>query len=337
MYYDAKKKLWRETVSINGQKKVFSGKTKQDALLKIVRFKDEAKKSILFDSVAEQWYEEKWEKLRFGSWSSYNACYRRILEQFGERSIEEIKPKDVQAYLNHLGEDFAMKTVANHKTVLTQIFDYAIVEIGMDMYNPCDRVKLPQGLRKSKRNNLTTEEVKVIQSGNLTDFQLAYLILYTGCRCGEAIALQMKDVDMKKDVIHITKSIRHHGNQPVMQQTKTVNSIRTIPLLKPLKLRLKQLNLSQEEFIVSGEKPLTKSALDKRWKKWCRDNGISIDRHTIRHQYATILYESGVDAKTAQELLGHAQIATTMDIYTHLSESQKQKARIQLETYLANA
>ncbi|MBL2317222.1 site-specific integrase, partial [Klebsiella pneumoniae] len=58
--------------------------------------------------------------------------------------------------------------------------------------------------------------------------------------------------------------------------------------------------------------------------------------HSIRHQYATTLYEAGIDAKTAQDLLGHAQIATTMDIYTHISEEKKLKDFMKLATYVAN-
>ena len=337
MYYDQKKKLWRESLLVNGKKKIFSGKTKQDALMKILQYKEAEKDKLLFRFVAEEWYGDKWEKLRFGSWSAYFACYNRIVEKFGDKPIDGIKPKEIQTYLNELGETFAMKTVANHKTVLTQIFDFAIVNLGMEIWNPCDRVKLPSGLRKSRRNNLSAEEVKAIQETNLTDFQLAPLILYTGMRCGEAIALKWKDIDWKNNTITISKAIRHRGNQPEICPPKTENAIRQIPLLQPLKDRLRHFKVFPDDYVVSGASPLTKSALDKRWKKWCKQYGVQFDRHSIRHQYATILFESGVDAKTAQELLGHAQIATTMDIYTHLSDKQKSKARIQLESYLANA
>lgn len=149
--------------------------------------------------------------------------------------------------------------------------------------------------------------------------------------------MQWKDIDWKNNTITISKAIRHRGNAPEICPPKTENSVRQIPLLKPLKDRLRHFKVFPDDYVIGGKSPLTKSALDKRWKKWCKDKNIRIDRHQIRHQYATILFESGVDAKTAQELLGHAKIATTMDIYTHLSDKQKNKARIQLESYLARA
>lgn len=335
MYRD-KKGIYRETVYINGKRKVFSGKTKKDALLKMALFNIQQKDSLSFETVAEMWKEDNWEKLKFGSYRTYKPCLDRAVLKFGKTAIDKIKPVEVQTWLRDLGQQYAHKTVANHKSIVSQVCDYAIVNLGVDMWNPCDRVKLPSGLKKGTRNALSHEERQAILSTTKNELQLAFLILFTGCRLGEALALQMKDVDMKKNEIHISKSVAFHGNQPVIQSTKTENGIRTVPLLPPLKERLQELKLPTEAFIVSGEKPMTKSALYRRWEKFCKDKGISIDRHSIRHQYATTLYEAGIEPKSAQELLGHAQISTTMDIYTHISEEKKLKDYVKLATYVAN-
>lgn len=68
-------------------------------------------------------------------------------------------------------------------------------------------------------------------------------------------------------------------------------------------------------------------------ESYCKKKNISIDRHTIRHEYASILYEAGIDVKEAQQLLGHAQISTTMDIYTHISESKMKQDFMILANY----
>ncbi len=333
MYRD-KKGLFRESVMIDGKRKVFSGKTKKDVLLKIAAYNIKQKDSLSFKNVAEMWKETNWDRLKFGSYRTYSPCLDRAIERFGHIDIDKIKPIEIQAWLKELGEKYAFKTVGNHKSIVSQICDYAIVNLGVEMWNPCDRVKMPQGLRKSNRNALTEEERRAVLSTTPEEFQLGFLILFTGCRCGEAIALQMRDVDFENNLIHITKAVTHHGNQPFFSSTKTENGIRTVPLLPPLRQRLEELHLPEDAFIVSGEKPLTKSALDKRWKKFCKEKGISIDRHSIRHQYATTLFEAGIDAKTAQDLLGHAQISTTMDIYTHISEQKRLRDFIQLATYV---
>ena len=335
MYKD-KKGLWRETLYINGKRKTFSAKTKKDVMLKIAQFDIKQKEALTLQYVAESWQEENWEKLRFGSLRTYAPCLKRIIDKFGSKNIDEIKPKDVQLWLKELGTQYAHKTVSNHKCILSQIFDYAIVSMNMDLYNPCDRVKLPQGLKKGTREALSDKERQAILSTTKDEFQLGFIILFTGCRLGEALALQLKDVDFKENVIHITKSVGFHGNQPTINPPKTKTSVRDVPLLQPLKDRLKELKLNKDDYLVSGEKPLTKSILYRRWDKFCKDKGISIDRHSIRHQYATTLYEAGVDMKSAQELLGHAQISTTMDIYTHISDAKMRQNYIRLANFIEN-
>lgn len=324
MYKDSRG-LYREMVVINGKRKFFSGKTKKDVALKMMQFRIEQKEQMTVQGVIEIWKESNWERLRFGSLRTYEPCLKRIIDKFGNRDISSIKTIEVQSWLKELGDQYAFKTVSNHKSLLSQICDFAIVNLGIEMQNPCDRAKLPSGLKKGTREALSDIERRAILSTSKDEFQLGYLILYTGCRLGEALALQMRDIDMKKDLIYITKSVAFHGNKPQIQSPKTKNSVRTVPLLPPLKSRLKELRLPQDAFIVSGEKPLTKSALYRRWETFCKSKGIHIDRHSIRHQFATTLYDAGIDAKSAQDLLGHAQIATTMDIYTHISEEKRKK------------
>lgn len=333
MYKD-KKGLFRETVMIDGKRKVFSGKTKKDVMLKIMQFNIQQKDRLKLSYVADLWKEENWDRLRFGSFRTYSPCLERIIAKFGDRDLEDIKPKEIQLWLKDLGQTYAQKTVSNHKCLLSQIYDFAIVNLNRDIYNPCDRVKVPSGLRKSTRNALSDIERQAILSTTKDDFQLGFIILFTGARLGEALALQKRDVDFRNNIIHITKSVGFHGNQPFINEPKTKSGNRVVPLLPQLKERLKELNLKDDDFIVSGEKPLTKSILARRWDKFCKEKGIQIDRHSIRHQYATTLYEAGIDAKSAQELLGHAQIQTTMDIYTHISESKLRQDFIKLANYI---
>ena len=233
MYKD-KRGLWRESVTINGIRKTFSGKTKKDVVLTMASFRIEAMKPVTFSDAADGWEEANWDRLRFGSYRTYMPCLRRALERFGSRDLNSIKTKEVQAWIRELGTVYAYKTVYNHKCLVSQIFDYAIVEMNQDIPNPCDRVKMPAGLKKGARGALSDEERQVIRETSPEDFQLAFLILYTGCRCGEALALRMSDVDMERNVISIHSSVSHHGNQPVIGPPKTEKSVRTVPLLPQL-------------------------------------------------------------------------------------------------------
>ena len=356
MYKDSRG-YWREYITFRGKRKYFTAKTKKDLLLKLAAFDMNNTEALTFGEVADAWREDNWDRLQFGSYRTYNPAFKRAVDKFGSRKLEEIKPKDIQLWLKKLGEQYAYKTVANHKTIVSQIYDYAILNFGAEAYNPCDRVKVPSGLKKGTREALTPDELQAVLSTTKDEFQLGFLILHTGCRLGEANALKMSDVDMEKEQIIISRSTSWRSNQPFEKAPKTDAGIRVVPLLPKLKERLLELNLERADYIVSqGHKPLTLSAIERRWESWCRNHGLAIevqreatpgnkhttvwkptvDRHQIRHEYATILYEAGMDPKAAQQLLGHAQISTTMDIYTHISEKKRLENFIKLATYFEN-
>ena len=328
MYQDAKG-LWRQSVSIDGKRKVFSAKTKKELMLKIAMYQNRYKyHTPSFRSVAEQWQEFKYERVSSGTIRCYDAPLREIVSVFGDSEIASITSHDIQRYLN--GLDLSFKSASTRRSLLSQIFDYAIVDLEMNLRNPCDRVKVDPKMRRSRRQALSPAEVAEIRKTTKDEFLLAPLILYTGCRCGEALALTYGDIDWKNKMVHITKSIDHHGNRPVLSTPKTEAGNRVVPLLSSLENLLTK-KMPPTEYVLGGSSPLTKSALRFRWQKWKEAHGVDFDRHQIRHTYATILYEHGIDPKTAQLILGHANFATTMDVYTHLSQDHIRLALEKLE------
>lgn len=329
MYQDAKG-LWRQSVTINGKRKVFSAKTKKDLMLKLAMYQNQVTyHTPSFESVADQWQNYKYDRVSYGTQRCYDAPFRDILARFGDKEIGSITSHDVQKYLNDL--DMSFKSAMTRKSIISQVFDFAIVELEMSLRNPCDRVKVDAKMRRGHRQALTVEEINEIKRTEKGEFLLAPLILYTGCRCGEALALTFGDIDRKNRLIRINKSIDHRGNRPVISTTKTEAGNRVVPLLSDLE-RLLPKKSPTTDYIVSGPEPLTKSALRCRWKKWKEDHHVECDRHQIRHTYATILYEHGIDPKTAQLILGHANFSTTMDIYTHLSQDHIREALEKLES-----
>ena len=71
------------------------------------------------------------------------------------------------------------------------------------------------------------------------------------------------------------------------------------------------------------------------WAKYAEDTGIKTSPHPLRHAYATILYEAGIDVKSAQDLLGHTSMAMTQDIYTHISQRKKDSTLAQLNQFIS--
>lgn len=76
---------------------------------------------------------------------------------------------------------------------------------------------------------------------------------------------------------------------------------------------------------------------DNAWKKYCKSTGLDITAHQLRHGTATLLFEAGVDIYTTQRILGHAQVSTTMEIYTELREKKMQRSVSAFDKYVANS
>jgi len=165
-------------------------------------------------------------------------------------------------------------------------------------------------------------------------------LLYTGLRRGEILALQVKDIDFVKGYITVNKAVEFLCNSPNIKVPKTPKSIRMIPILDPLIPYLKNMTdgKNENDFVFTGYDGnlYTKSSIQRLFKAFNRDYNryigslnnqadetVSFTMHQFRHTFCTMMYDAGVDVKTAQDILGHSSINVTLDIYTHLSREKK--------------
>ncbi|MDF3005508.1 MAG: integrase family protein [Oscillospiraceae bacterium] len=221
---------------------------------------------------------------------------------------------------------FAQKTVKTQLLMLNLIFKYAVL-MGQITSNPCASVSIPKNLPRGRREIPSDDEIKRVKD-NCQSSQmalLAYLILHTGCRRGEAVALRWADIDFDNKEIKISRSAYQSGSKVMFKCPKTVSGIRTVPLFDCLAEKLSPRVPTELVFPQPDGSPLDDSAFKTGWLDYRKQSGVTITPHQLRHAYATVLFEAGVDPKDAQELLGHAQLSTTMDIYTHISESRRKK------------
>lgn len=151
----------------------------------------------------------------------------------------------------------------------------------------------------------------------------AFWALYTGLRKGELLALEWKDVDITNRTITVNKSLYHDNNHPRVKLPKTQTSIATIPILDVLLKKIKP--SSGLVFPDDDGGYLSHSRFEKKWHTYCEQSGVTATPHQFRHAYATMLFEAGIPPEEAQALLRHAQLSTTMDIYTDLREAKLKK------------
>lgn len=246
---------------------------------------------------------------------------------------------DLAAYNPHTGAPSSKKLLTDVKSLITQTFELAIVNRVID-YNPARSVKIPRSAPKSKRRPITDEQIQQIASTPHKAQLAAMIMLYAGLRRGELLALTWSDIDFKNHTIEVNKSVEFVKNVPHLKhsaKTEAGNRLITMPGILSDFLK-KQDRQSVYVFPGTDGGIMTAAAWRTLWDSYMaeltrssKNDKLQIvnepfTAHQLRHTYATMLYDAGVDVLTAKELLGHTDVKTTLDIYTHLSKERRLKS-----------
>ena len=144
------------------------------------------------------------------------------------------------------------------------------------------------------------------------------ILLYTGVRRGEALALRWENLDRKMGVIHIEQAVTFLGNQPVLGDTKSEAGIRTVPFDECLMEILRPYRQISGFIVGDGVTPMTERTFTRMWQRISRTIDLhGATPHTFRHTYITLAASSGIDVKTLQSIAGHSDIKMTMERYAH--------------------
>ena len=278
---------------------------------------------------------------------SYNTrlMYQRVIDTYILPNLGHYKLKDIKAaHLQKIANEHSKKgrTMEIFKLTLSQMFAQAVIN-DILVKNPVDGLRLPNVVKKHEKRALTSDEVSRIISLDLDKKTKCFvmLLLYTGMRRGEALAITKDDICFKNMEISVNKSLFFKKNQSeIKHNPKTEAGIRVIPLLDPLKPVLHDyLETIPSGYLFTNQNGSTMSLSAYRymWGQFEKALGSkAITAHIFRHNFATMLYNAEIDVKAAQVILGHKSISVTMDIYTHLSNRHKVVAAQKLNNFLAS-
>ena len=292
----------------------------------------EANRTVTLAAAADAWEKDYRQTVSDRTWKNMKPHKDGIVARHGKVPIAKITALEVNRDLLAAKSRGLSRTVVNTRRVIWNgIFTYAVAH-GDAPFNPVLSVKLPGGLPHGKRSAPDDDMVKAILADSQDmDFGfIPFFLLCTGCRRNEALQRLKSDVDTEAWELHIQKS-------------KTAAGVRTVPIIEPLRglLRVWMATHSGKwlfphlDYYAGRKKAvgyMSDSNWDTAWAAYCARHGWidgdgkpTIGAHNLRHGTATLLFEAGVDVYTAQHILGHAQVSTTMAIYTELREKQKQK------------
>lgn len=332
-------------VLTNGKRKYFySDETTERRATKdindqILAFRVSEQNKTLFNSVAEEWKEEHFQNVRANSVAVYDSYLHKATEYFDGVKIDSIEPLDVAEFAKKLNnEGLSSNTVSLALMVLGMVFKYAVIHRYVTS-NPCQYVKGQKKRKKKKRKALTPESNQYSKGNKENDNGFfVYFLMMTGCRRCEALALRYSDVDFENKRISISKTLIFRKGTHVQELAKTDAGAREIPISTSFRSELESRMTKKDGYIFSGKSGeyMKSSEYARMWRKYKASTGLSIVPHQLRHQFATFLYDAGVDVKSAQKILGHARATTTMDIYTHLSQEREDDSAKKIDRFFSD-
>lgn len=272
-----------------------------------------------------------------------------VVPYLGQIPISQIETNDVQKWLIALKEKgLASKTIRESYGCLKRALDIAVQQHKL-RENPCTGAKLPK-VSKAKMTYYSKEEIiNALKCAEGTDMYLILLLATNaGLRRGELLALKWKNVDTENGIIHISEN-RVHGDKEVITKTpKSQSGVRDIPIgshvltiLRKAKLeyqwKANRAGFKDDDYVIHKEDgtPYHPDSLTQKWERFIVAQGLRPVRfHDLRHSYATAMLEAGVDMKTLQSLMGHANYSITADIYSHVTEKMNVSAANKLDEAL---
>lgn len=317
-----------------------------------------------FDTWADDWIRlKKSAKITDKQKSNYQRGVTFWKEALNGYEIGQIRADDIERPLVSLQEEgYAARTINFYRSTVHQIMQRAVGRVISS--NPVDLVQLTEpGQKAEQRRALSAEEQKWIWETPHRGQPVAVIMMLSGLRRGELAALTWNDVDLKERTITVNKSIEYPPNEPprLRHLTKSAAGMRMVDI--PQKLADYMAAMPKDNMLVIHSAKggvMTESAWLSLWGSYMRILNIKygvrtpadlermkkpgqhkfdmtiprITLHWLRHTFCTLLYLSGVDVVQACAQMGHADIATTLKIYTHLDAIHKRKSVDKLDAYL---
>lgn len=276
--------------------------------------------------------------------------HRYLIPAFGSIPLTQLRPEHLQKYYStklttgrcHGPGGLSAQTVRHHHTTLHKALQTA-VEWGVAAKNPADAVKPPHAKRPEMQIWNEDEAIRLLEAAKTTPYYaLFYLLLFTGMRRSEILALRWQDVDFIYGQIYVTRSLHHlKDGSYVFTQPKSEKSRRTIALPPSAFLVLDEHRKGKEaEALLVGQtlsdnelvfcnlgQPIRPDTLTRAWPMLAARAGVKVIRlHDARHTHASLMLKEGIHPKIVQERLGHSSISITLDTYSHVSPGLQEAA-----------
>lgn len=296
--------------------------------------------------------------------------YNRIKSSIGRMKVSSVKEVDLQNLLTNYAPGKSQAAIERYYGAIHLVFSKALKN-KLIVTDPSDDLLIPNGNPVGTHRALSKEEIDFINA-NWMRYRAGLwivIMLYTGLRRGEMIALDWKNIDLTSRNIHVRQvAVLVDNTTYIEDRAKTKAGIRTIPICNALYealctipedkrsgyvcLSAKGELLTSKGFAkgMSGfnnamTRIMNNEPVDQRGKRTDIEKNktsgddterkiFSIRAHDLRHTFATALYDADVDIKSAQYFMGHTDIRMTIELYTHISNERATEQREKIVSFL---
>ncbi len=235
----------------------------------------------------------------------------------------------------------SVKTVRNIHQVLSSAMDFAKSQ-KLIVMNPTEACALPK-LEHREMKTLTADKLSAfLQEAKRSGvYEMYYLELATGLRRGELLGLKWEDVDLESGVLHIRRQIARINGEVVEAPLKTKNSYRTLSIgtdaVEILRGQKAQA-VSDYVFPSPAGGPISPDSVLNMLHRVLKRAGLPKVRfHDLRHTFATLALQNGVDVKTVSGMLGHYSAGFTLDTYAHVTTQAQREAAKTMSSLLSGS
>lgn len=325
---------WQAALQIDGTRRTVYGRTRSEASAKMDTLKRQAAKAGTLpdpgkrtvNDLLDAWLEVKAPTVRPRTLADYHdVCDRYLRPALGKTRLNRLTPDRIQRLYARYQTRAQSRAALKAHRALSQALALA-VRWGWIGMNPCDRVDAP--LHRYRRHEpWAAGQLRTFLDGT-RDHWLGPLWMFlatTGCRLGEALALEWGDVDLGAGTVTINKAGQHIGGQWTVTEPKTRSGVRTITLPREAIAALRR----QAEYRLShgggvlvfanqSGAPLNRTTVAHAMRVMCKRLALpALSPHGLRHLHASLLLAEGLPLPEVSRRLGHASPAITMAIYSH--------------------
>lgn len=289
---------------------------------------DADKQSVTIDDLSQQWLAYVLNHRKYSTYRKYAGIYEKYIQKsFGDIMTEELRPDMIASALS---KDLSASLYQSIYCVFNRILNYG------SQYYRTDKIHLVPVLTRNSAKPIGT--LNIYEQKKLVDYLLKdtdlyktgiLICLFMGLRLGEICALKWEDIDLQNRILHINRTVQRldcvnteSTNKTILFEgpPKTIHSIREIPVPEFLYDILLSYSNSPCKgiYFLNSTTPMDPRTYQYKFQSILKKAGIeSTHFHALRHTFATNCINSGADAKSVSEILGHANVNITLNRYVH--------------------